>query len=52
MAITARNIKRIKEWIQAEVDFNFLASRYLNALEDNQVLLNKEEPQQICAYCF
>ena len=52
MAITAHNIRRIREWIQAEVDFNFLASKLSNAFQDDQVLLNDQELKQICAHSF
>ena len=52
MAITAQNIRRIKEWIQAEVDFNFLALGYSNAFQDNQVLMINQELKQICAHCL
>ena len=30
MEISAHNILRIKEWIQAEMDYNFLYPRYSN----------------------
>ena len=34
------NIELITEWIQSEVDYNFINPRYANAFTDDQVFLD------------
>ena len=48
------NIQRIRKWIQAEVDYNFLNSGYTIALNDDKVLLeqNDKELKHVCPHCL
>ena len=46
MDLSPHNIKRITEWIQSEVGYNFLNSGYTIAFKDEQVVLEQSEKEQ------
>ena len=48
------NIQRITEWIQSEVDYNFINPSYTNDFPDDQVLLDQcdKELKQVCSNCL
>ena len=50
MDLSTHNIKRIKKWIQSEVDYNFLNPGYTIGFQDDKVLLeqNDKELKQVC----
>ena len=54
MDFSPHNIQRITEWIQLEVDYNFLNLGYTIAFNDDQVLLdqNDKELKQVCPHCL
>ena len=43
MDFAPHNIKRIKKWIQSEVDYNFLNPNYTIGFQDDQVLLEQND---------
>ena len=54
MNLLPHNIQRITEWIQLEVDYNFLNLGYTIAFNNDQILLeqNDKELKQICPNCL
>ena len=54
MDLSPHNIQRFREWIQSEVDYNFLNPGYTIAFNDDQVLLeqNDKELKQVCPHCL
>ena len=54
MDLSPDNIQRITEWIQSEVDYNFLNPGYTIAINDDQVLLeqNDNDLKQFCSHCL
>ena len=41
MNLSPQNIQRITEWIQSQVDYNFINPGYSIALQDDQFLLDQ-----------
>ena len=54
MDLSPQNIQRITEWIQSEVDYNFINPGYTNDFSDDQVLLDQcdKELNQVCFKCL
>ena len=54
MDLLLHNIQRITEWIQSEVDYNFLNPCYTVAFNDDQILLKQDDKElkQVCRYCL
>ena len=54
MDLSPHNIQRITEWVQSEVDYNFINSGYTNAFTDNQIFLDQcdNELKQVCPRCL
>ena len=54
MDLSPHNIQRITEWIQSEVDSNFLNPGYTIAINDDQILLkqNDKELKQVSSCCL
>ena len=54
MDYSPNNIQRITQWIQSEVDYNFVNPGYTIAFNDDQVLLeqNDQELIQVCPHCL
>ena len=54
MDLSPQNIQRITEWIQSEVDYNFINPGYTNDFPDDQVLLYQcdKELKQVCPNCL
>ena len=54
MDLSPHNIQRITEWIQSEVDYNFLNPGYTITFNDDQILLeqNDKELKQVCPHCL
>ena len=54
MDLSLNNIQRITEWIQSEIDYNFLNPDYTIAFNDNQILLEQinNELKQVCPHCL
>ena len=54
MDLSPHNIQRIAEWIQSEVDYNFLNPGYTIAFKDEQVVLQQSEKElkQVCPCCL
>ena len=54
MNLSPHNIQRITEWIQSEVDYNFINPGNSISFQVDQVLLDQidEELKQICPYCL
>ena len=54
MDLSPYNIQRITEWIQSEVDYNFINPGYTNDFPDDQVLLDQcdNELKQVCPHCL
>ena len=54
MDFSPHNIQRITEWIQSEVDYNFINPGYTNAFFDDQDLLDQcdNELNQVCPHCL
>ena len=54
MDFSPHNIQRITEWIQSEVDYNFLNPVYTIAFKDEQVVLgqSKTNLKQVCPCCL
>ena len=51
--LSPHNIKRITEWIQLEIDYNFINACYTTGFQDDQVILeqNDNELKQACSHC-
>ena len=54
MDLLPHNIQRITEWIQSEVDYNFLTPGYTITFNDDQVVLeqNDKELKQVFPHCL
>ena len=54
MNLSPHNIQRITEWIQSEVDYNFLNPGYTIGFNNDQVLLeqNNNKLNQVCPHCL
>ena len=54
MDLSPHNTKLITEWIQSEVDYNFLNPGYTIAFNDDQILLeqNDNKLKQVCFHCL
>ena len=51
MDLSPNNIKRITEWIHAELDYNLLTPSYSNVINNKPVLIENQELKNICAIC-
>ena len=54
MDLSPHNIQRITQWIQSEVDYNFLNPGYTIAFQDEKVILENsdKELKQVCPHCL
>ena len=54
MDLSPHNIQRITEWIQSEVDNNFIYPGCTNDFPNNQILLDQcdKELKQVCPNCL
>ena len=54
MDFSPHNVHRITEWIQSEVDYNFINLAYTNDFPDDQVLLDQcdKKLKQVCPNCL
>ena len=54
MDLSPHNIQRITEWIQSELDYNWINLNYTNDFPDDQVLLDQcdKELKQVCFNCL
>ena len=54
MNLLPHTIQRITEWIQSEVEYNFLNPGYMIAFNNDQVLLeqNDNDLKQVCIHCL